>query len=112
MVATTLGIMFVRDPDEYVVWYCFDIHTDEWRNMLKKVEMVNAEKSSTQSKLDEIVLQDSSVKVCNLLVSGCCSVHVHEFGMSISMSVLSVSMCSLGVGGIDISAIQLLVLHQ
>jgi len=37
--------------------------TDEWRNMLKKVEMVNAEKSSTQSKLDEIVLQDSSGKV-------------------------------------------------
>ena len=46
----------------------FVIRTDEWRNMLKKVEMINAEKSSTQSKLDEIVLQDSSVKVCGMHV--------------------------------------------
>ena len=38
--------------------------TDEWRNMLNKLEAANAEKSNTQSKLDEIVLQDSSTKVC------------------------------------------------
>ena len=32
--------------------------------MLNKLEMSNAEKSNTQSKLDEIILQDSSAKVC------------------------------------------------
>ena len=37
---------------------------DEWRNMLNKLEAANAEKSNTQSKLDEIMLQDSSTKVC------------------------------------------------
>ena len=37
---------------------------DEWRNILNKLEMANAEKSNTQSKLDEIMLQDSSAKVC------------------------------------------------
>ena len=31
--------------------------------MLNKLEMANAEKSNTQSKLDEIMLQDSSTKV-------------------------------------------------
>ena len=36
---------------------------DEWRNMLNKLEKANAEKSNTQSKLDEIILQDSSAKV-------------------------------------------------
>ena len=36
---------------------------DEWRNMLNKLETANAEKSNTQSKLDEIMLQDSSTKV-------------------------------------------------
>jgi len=47
-----------------IIFYHFNTRvTDEWRSMLKKVEMVNAEKSSTQSKLDEIVLQDSSAKV-------------------------------------------------
>ena len=36
---------------------------EEWRNMLNKLETANAEKSNTQSKLDEIMLQDSSTKV-------------------------------------------------
>ena len=36
---------------------------DEWRNMLNKLETANAEKLNTQSKLDEIMLQDSSTKV-------------------------------------------------
>ena len=36
----------------------------EWRSMLDKLEAANADKSNTQSKLDEIVLQDSSTKVC------------------------------------------------
>ena len=34
--------------------------------MLDKLEAANAEKSNTQSKLDEIMLQDSSTKVCAL----------------------------------------------
>ena len=36
---------------------------DERRNMLNKLETANAKKSNTQSKLDEIMLQDSSTKV-------------------------------------------------
>ena len=40
---------------------------DEWRDMLNKLEMANAEKSNTQSKLDEIMLQDSSAKVCTFV---------------------------------------------
>ena len=40
---------------------------DEWRNMLNKLETANAEKSNTQSKLDEIMLQDSSAKVCTFV---------------------------------------------
>ena len=38
--------------------------------MLNKVEKANAEKSNTQSKLDEIILQDSSAKVCTYAHSG------------------------------------------
>ena len=47
---------------------------DEWRNMLNKLEAANAEKSNTQSKLDEIMLQDSSTKVgvyCNTVIYVC-----------------------------------------
>ena len=47
--------------------------TDEWRNMLNKLEMANAEKSSTQSKLDEIMLQDSSAKVCTFVCIYACA---------------------------------------
>ena len=48
----------------------------EWRSMLDKLEASNAEKSNTQSKLDEIVLQDSSTKVC-VRVCACIHVCVH-----------------------------------
>ena len=56
---------------------------DEWRNMLNKLETANAEKSNTQSKLDEIMLQDSSAKVCVracvCVVCVCLRVCVHVF---------------------------------
>ena len=43
--------------------------------MLNKLEMGNAEKSNTQSRLDEIMLQDSSAKVC-IIAYMCLSVCV------------------------------------
>ena len=37
--------------------------------MLNKLEMTNAEKSNTQSKLDEIMLQDSTAKVYVIIMN-------------------------------------------